>query len=280
MEIKKTISIFRLFLEHLIGFLVAVLALILIVMIAVFIAFQSGFVLQANATELKLNQLEETIRTHFDEQALPLHCQYILIDQSGNVIESDMSDQELAKTKAALSTGQKAYYDFYKEIAQDNGNIVLIKYDMLAHFSNPLLHKIIPNPELLLIGLLLIIIIVFALITALKFSRTLKKNLVPINLATEKIKAQDLDFDIKPTEITEFNASLSTIDKLKAALADSLHLQWHEEEQRKLQLSALAHDIKTPLTIIKGNTELLDQINEVLQTLIDEGYEPCGNCNP
>jgi len=257
MEIKRTISVFRLFLEHLVGFSAAVLMIIIAAIIAGSIAFQSGFLLQANATELKLNQLEETIRTRFDKEVLPVHCQYIIIDSSGSVIESDMSDQELAKTKAALSTGQRAYYDFYKEIAQDNGNIVLIKYDMLAHFSNPLLHKIIPNPELLLIGLLLIIIIVFALITALKFSRTLKKNLVPINLATEKIKAQDLDFDIKPTEITEFNASLSAIDKLKAALADSLHLQWHEEEQRKLQLSALAHDIKTPLTIIKGNTELL-----------------------
>ena len=59
MEIKKTISIFRLFLEHLIGFLVAVLALILIVMIAVFIAFQSGFLLQANATELALQRYED-----------------------------------------------------------------------------------------------------------------------------------------------------------------------------------------------------------------------------
>lgn len=257
MEIKKTISIFRLFLKHLVGFSAAVLAFILIAMIGLFIAFQSGFVLQANATELKLDQLEETLKVHFDKAALPVHCHYIHIDQNGKVIESDMSEQDLQKTKAALSGGQRAYYDYYREIAQDDSSIVLIKYDMLAHFSNPLLHKMIPNPELLLIGLLLIGIILLALMTALKFSRQLNKNLVPINLATEKIKAQDLDFDIRPTEITEFNASLDAIDKLKAALADSLHLQWHEEAQRKAQLSALAHDIKTPLTIIKGNVELL-----------------------
>jgi K+-sensing histidine kinase KdpD len=96
-----------------------------------------------------------------------------------------------------------------------------------------------------------------AVLTALKFSRKLKKNLIPINLATEKIEARDLDFEVMPTDITEFNASLQAIDKLKAALADSLHSQWQEEELRKSQLSALAHDIKTPLTIIKGNAELL-----------------------
>jgi signal transduction histidine kinase len=226
-------------------------------MIAAFIAFQSGFILQANTTELKLNQLEEAIKTSFDETALPVHCQYIIIDSNGSIIKSDMSDHELEKTKTALSTGQKAYYDFYKQIPQDDGNIVIIKYDMLAHFSNPILHSMIPNPELLILILLLMVIVVVAIMTALKFSKKLNKNLSPINLATEKIKAQDLDFEIEPTEITEFNASLYAIDKLKTALADSLSSQWYEEEQKKGQLSALAHDIKTPLTIIKGNTELL-----------------------
>lgn len=257
MAIKKTISIFRLFLEHLVGFSVAVLAIIMVTIIAISMALQSGFILQANATELKLNQLEEAIKISFDETALPVHCQYIIIDRNGNIIESDMSDQELEKMKTALSTGQKAYYDFYKQITQDNGNIVIIQYDMLAHFSNPTLHKIIPNPEIMFLVLLLIIIILLAVLTALKFSRKLKKNLIPINLATEKIEARDLDFEVMPTDITEFNASLQAIDKLKAALADSLHSQWQEEELRKSQLSALAHDIKTPLTIIKGNAELL-----------------------
>ncbi|WKY44111.1 HAMP domain-containing sensor histidine kinase [Eubacteriaceae bacterium ES2] len=257
MEIKKTISIFRLFLEHLVGFSAAVIAIIIAAIIAASMAFQSGLILQANATEMKLNQLEQAIKTSFDEDELPVHSKYIIIDSNGSVIESDMSDQELKKTKVALSTGQKAYYDFYKEIAQDNGNIVIIKYDMLAHFSNPTLHKIIPNPELMFILLLLAVIVLLAILTALKFSRKLRRNLIPINLATEKIETQDLDFEVKPTEITEFNSSLYAIDKLKTALADSLSSQWHEEEQRKLQLSALAHDIKTPLTIIKGNVELL-----------------------
>jgi signal transduction histidine kinase len=257
MEIKKTISIFRLFLVHLVGFSAAVLAIIIAVIIAGSIALQSGIILQANATEVKIAQLEETIKTSFDEKALPVHSKYIIIDSNGSVIKTDMSDQELQKTKAALSTGQRAYYDFYKQITQDNGNIVIIQYDMLAHFSNPTLHKIIPNPEIMFLVLLLIIIILLAVLTALKFSRKLKKNLIPINLATEKIEARDLDFEVMPTDITEFNASLQAIDKLKAALADSLHSQWQEEELRKSQLSALAHDIKTPLTIIKGNAELL-----------------------
>ena len=40
-------------------------------------------------------------------------------------------------------------------------------------------------------------------------------------------------------------------------LTDSLQRQWQLEQQRTEQVAALAHDLKTPLTIIQGNAELL-----------------------
>lgn len=46
---------------------------------------------------------------------------------------------------------------------------------------------------------------------------------------------------------------------MKTALKESLQSQWKMEENRKEQISALAHDIKTPLTIVKGNAELLEK---------------------
>lgn len=254
---KKAISIFRLFLEHLIGLSIAIICLIIAVIIMVSLAFQSGFILQANYTDVKLNQLEETLCENFDKNLLPLYCSYILIDDTGDIIESNMSNKDIEKTRSYLLSGKKPYYDIYKEITQANGNILIIKYDMLAHFSNPLLHKAIPYPELIILLIPLTFIVLFAIITALIFSRKLKQNLIPIITATEKIEAQDLDFKIKPTKILEFNSSLNAIDKLKEALTVSLNKQWDDEQQRKSQLSALAHDIKTPLTIIKGNAELL-----------------------
>lgn len=140
-----------------------------------------------------------------------------------------------------------------------NGNIIIIQYDLLAHFRNPLLHKMIPYPELLMLLLLLGCVILFAVITASKFSKKLKQSLISIITTTEKIGNQDLDFDITPTQISEFNSVLNTIEKLKVALSSSLKEQWNKEQQKKTQLSALAHDIKTPLTVIKGNAELLEE---------------------
>lgn len=254
---NKSITIFRLFLGHLIWLLIATLSLIMAIIISVSLAFQSGLILQANYTDIRLNQVEQTLRENFNKDLLPIYCKYIFIDNKGNILESNMSNNDIEKTRSYLLSGKKSYHEFYKEITQPNESIIIIKYDMLAHFTNPILHKIMPYPELLVVCILLTCIVVFVIITALKFSKKLKKNLIPINEATEKIKAQDLDFQIRPTKILEFNASLDAIDKLKEALTSSLSKQWNDEQQRKSQLSAIAHDIKTPLTIIKGNADLL-----------------------
>lgn len=259
MEIRKknTISIYRLFLNHLIGLSISIIGLIISFILIVSISFQSGFVLQANYTDVKLNQLEETLIKGFDKNVLPPYCSYFVVDVNGDIIDSNMTNNDIKKTKSYLLTNKKAYYDFYKEISQDSGNIIIIKYDMLAHFSNPILHKIIPYPEFFMLIVLFGFIILFAVITALKFSKKLKQNLNSIITATEKIGNQDLNFDITPTKILEFNSVLNTIDELKFALSASLKEQWNTEQQKKSQLSALAHDIKTPLTVIKGNAELL-----------------------
>lgn len=50
---------------------------------------------------------------------------------------------------------------------------------------------------------------------------------------------------------------MSSLSSMKEALKDSLTRQWDAQQQKKEQLAALAHDIKTPLTVIKGNAELL-----------------------
>ena len=48
---------------------------------------------------------------------------------------------------------------------------------------------------------------------------------------------------------------------MRDALRESLEKQWKTEQEKKQQMSALAHDIKTPLTIVRGNAELLSELS-------------------
>lgn len=74
---------------------------------------------------------------------------------------------------------------------------------------------------------------------------------------TQKIEKQDLDFQIENSGIFEVDRALFALEHLKQALKTSLTEQWQADKLRQDQISALAHDLKTPLTIIRGNTELL-----------------------
>lgn len=254
---QKSITIYRLFLKYLLGLAGAIIGLILLTILAGSFALQSGILLPANFSALQLSQIEESLTENFSPALLPPYCGYMILDENGEILENNMHAAELNKAKTYLSNGERSYYDFYKIIRQPNHNMLIIRYDLLAHFQNPILHKVIPRPEIFILLVLLGLIVLSTAITASKFSRKLKKNLAPIVAATEKIKHQDLDFEVTQTKISDFNVVLETIDQLKSALSASLKEQWDMEQQKKFQLSALTHDIKTPLTVIKGNAELL-----------------------
>ena len=57
----------------------------------------------------------------------------------------------------------------------------------------------------------------------------------------------------------EIDDCLSSIDEMRMALKVSLEQQWQTEQDKNRQMSALAHDIKTPLTVVRGNAELLSE---------------------
>lgn len=54
-------------------------------------------------------------------------------------------------------------------------------------------------------------------------------------------------------------ATLQALQTMGRELTDSLQSQWRMEQQRTEQIAALAHDLKTPLTVIQGNAELLEE---------------------
>ena len=44
---------------------------------------------------------------------------------------------------------------------------------------------------------------------------------------------------------------------MKTELVSTLEGRWKEQQEKKRQMAQIAHDLKTPLTIIRGNADLL-----------------------
>lgn len=97
------------------------------------------------------------------------------------------------------------------------------------------------------------------IIPSIRFGKRIKKQMQPVLDAIGQIKDQNLEYETSCSGIKEFDDCLSAIDDMRDALRESLEKQWKTEQEKKQQMSALAHDIKTPLTIVRGNAELLSE---------------------
>ena len=94
-------------------------------------------------------------------------------------------------------------------------------------------------------------------IIAIRFGKALNRRLSTLIFIANKVEQQELDFEISASGIKEVDAILLSLDHMRAALKDALESQWKTEQEKNRQVSALAHDLKTPLTLVRGNAELL-----------------------
>lgn len=261
MEINKpkAASLYRIFLRYLAVFCVVMILIIATIIFSFYYALAKGVILPANYAEQELQKVEDQLMQSevFDPSLIPYPSTYVLFGKTGEALNSNMTEKEISRTREYLLGKSKLSSSQYRNIQRMDESSLVIKYDMLAHFSSPMLNKLFPNPELLAIAIFFSCFILSAIVIAFKFSKKIKTELAPLIKATDLIKEKDLNFEIVPTQIRELNTVLQSIGELKVALSDSLNQQWDLEQSKTTQISAIAHDIKTPLTIIRGNTELL-----------------------
>lgn len=94
---------------------------------------------------------------------------------------------------------------------------------------------------------------------ARRFFRTrLEPGLAVLDEAATKIGNQDLDFHVAYNRDDELGHLATSFETMRASLADSQRALWRTAEERKRLNAAFAHDLRTPLTILKGKIELLD----------------------
>ena len=107
----------------------------------------------------------------------------------------------------------------------------------------------------------------FCIIAAalLFYKNKLKKPLAELRAASEKIANNDLDFSIDYDSNDELGQLCASFEIMRTTLADNFSKMWRQVEERKALNAAFAHDLRTPLTVLKGYNEML-QASENPQT--------------
>ena len=94
---------------------------------------------------------------------------------------------------------------------------------------------------------------------SLQFYRArLKKPLGLLREASVKIAASDLDFSIQYHSQDEMGKLCASFETMRAALYQNNQALWRAMEERKRVNAAFAHDLRTPLTVLRGYGEILE----------------------
>ncbi|MBU3114560.1 HAMP domain-containing sensor histidine kinase [Clostridium lacusfryxellense] len=105
---------------------------------------------------------------------------------------------------------------------------------------------------------IVIVIIIMILINALLTHWILKKivkPLVALKDASTKIKEGYLDFEVKSNSNDEIGELCKEFEDMRCRLKESVEIQLNYENNRKELISNISHDLKTPVTAIKGYVE-------------------------
>lgn len=99
---------------------------------------------------------------------------------------------------------------------------------------------------------------VFLAIAALVFYLCkIKKPFRVLNTAVQKISDNDLNFRIDYARQDEFGRLCQAFEAMRQELVKSNQKMWNSIEERKRLNAAFAHDLRTPLTVIRGYIDLL-----------------------
>lgn len=108
----------------------------------------------------------------------------------------------------------------------------------------------------------LFIIFCVAVTGIIFYKRELQKPIEILLDGSRKISGNQLDFRIEYPKKNELGQLCTAFDNMRQALDENNRNMWRSLEERKRLNSAFSHDLRTPLTVLKGYNEFLTKYSE------------------
>lgn len=182
-------------------------------------------------------------------------AEYALFDQNGEVLESNVEGRKLEDLTGFIQ--EDASVIQVSRYTYTDGSTLILRWHYRAEFADPVLRRMLPPAEYLGLAALGVALVLCLLFNTLWLRGCLAAKLKLFSKVSEKVGAQELDFVIPYAGIREYDQALGTMEHMRKALYSSLSSQWAAQQEREAEIAALAHDLKTPLTLVGGNAELL-----------------------
>lgn len=205
----------------------------------------------------KQNALEHVILTK--------GMQYQIVNLKGQIVygwkgQTFVNSPEDVLSKLNRSEKQGGKYINYHPILDSQKNLkgmLVLRYSLSVSSNNP------GNGLLVMLILCSLIapfffIVLFSFIFARKLGKRLEPSIARIIGGARRIQQNDLNFSVAGAGGSKELIELSdAFEEMRIALEQSLKWEWKLEQERRDMISAIAHDLRTPLTIIQGHVDNL-----------------------
>lgn len=250
-------------------------ALILVLWWVIFMQLINiGFLLPAVASAQACADARETVASMtadtFDSLQISDLCRWAVV-QNDTVLQTNMDDRHL---KIAINAfhGGSGNPGYQYDVKMADGSFCLLQYDYATPYADPALRDTLPDFQTCYILLLAVLILAWLGWQTHCTVRVFAAETACLHRAVDAIAAQQPErIDADGAHLREFSATLHAMQTMGRELTDSLQSQWRMEQQRAEQIAALTHDLKTPLSIIQGNADLLaeDALSADQQTQVE-----------
>ena len=253
------------------AYLLALFCLIGALLLAAFgVLLNMNVIFPANYAMEHVDKLSQELGTqeHFDARAIPAAFWYAHVTAGGALAETDMAGAQLERAQELVVQGGESASSLtnplvsgtgyaYRAVPLADGSTCVLAYDIAPQFVDRSLRDALPNPQNTLTAAALVAAVAVLVGLALRASHVIRRKMEPLLDATAHIERQELDFTVDASNVRQVNDVLAAMEGMRASLKGSLEAQWRAEAAQREQIAALAHDLKTPLTVARANAELL-----------------------
>ena len=250
--------------------LVYTLFIIVLFYVGLNVLLNTGVVYPANYADIQSGKVETGFQTEdWTPAEIPYYYDFLYL-KDGKIIENTIDKKYDDLVQEAIKNGKSTSDEvigsnIFKAYAMGNRQLV-IRYRVNVIFTNEKLYRLFENFECGYIVLILIIWFLGFALFLIRSSNILKREIKKIAIANDNISRMDLDYEREYSKYKEIDGVLVSIDVLAKNLKKSLGEQWDMQVKQKELVEQLTHDIRTPITLIKGNLELLKEENPGLSS--------------
>ncbi|MCI9176171.1 MAG: HAMP domain-containing histidine kinase [Lachnospiraceae bacterium] len=113
------------------------------------------------------------------------------------------------------------------------------------------------------------------------YQNKLRKPMEELAQASKMIAANHLDFSISYQNQDEMGRLCREFERMREQLSQNNKLLWQTVEEEKMLRAAIAHDIRAPLTVLKGYQEMLMEylpsedldVGQAMEMLSESGHQ-------